>query len=113
VWALSFTTFHHGVPRRAGDKTQLAALLLAAESAGPCWFARGLPSPWICSSLVGGCGALVGLLAAAQRLERDFPTADGSLGLWLGLPGQASDCSAANSETLDSIATFPLLASTF
>jgi len=77
--------------------------------AGPAWvFRRGLALALICSQGLGGrcCWALVGLRAAAQRLERISATARlVSLGPLAGLPGQPRDGSARTPK-LDSSATY-------
>jgi putative Ca2+/H+ antiporter (TMEM165/GDT1 family) len=68
-----------------GDKTQLAALLLAAESGRPVVVAIGASLALICSSLVGVLlGRWLSSLMAPQQLERAAGVLMVGLGLWLG-----------------------------
>lgn len=68
-----------------GDKTQLAALLLAAESGRPFVVFIGASLALICSSLVGVLlGRWLSSLMAPQQLERAAGVLMVGLGLWLG-----------------------------
>ncbi|MFN9628794.1 MAG: TMEM165/GDT1 family protein [Cyanobacteriota bacterium] len=68
-----------------GDKTQLAALLLAAESGRPLLVFLGASLALICSSLVGVLlGRWLSSLMAPQQLERAAGVLMVALGLWLG-----------------------------
>ncbi|MFN6340285.1 MAG: TMEM165/GDT1 family protein [Cyanobacteriota bacterium] len=68
-----------------GDKTQLAALLLAAESGRPVVVFFGASLALICSSLVGVLlGRWLSSVMAPQQLERAAGVLMVGLGLWLG-----------------------------
>ena len=68
-----------------GDKTQLAALLLAAESGRPFVVFLGASLALICSSLVGVLlGRWLSSFMAPQQLERAAGVLMVGLGLWLG-----------------------------
>lgn len=68
-----------------GDKTQLAALLLAAESGRPFVVFLGASLALICSSLVGVLlGRWLSSVMAPQQLERAAGVLMVGLGLWLG-----------------------------
>ncbi len=68
-----------------GDKTQLAALLLAAESGRPVVVFLGASLALICSSLVGVLlGRWLSSVMAPQQLERAAGLLMVGLGLWLG-----------------------------
>ena len=68
-----------------GDKTQLAALLLAAESGRPAVVFLGASLALICSSLVGVLlGRWLSAVMAPQQLERAAGLLMVGLGLWLG-----------------------------
>lgn len=68
-----------------GDKTQLAALLLAAESGRPGVVFLGASLALICSSLVGVLlGRWLSSLMEPQQLERAAGVLMVALGLWLG-----------------------------
>lgn len=68
-----------------GDKTQLAALLLAAESGRPLVVFIGASLALICSSLVGVLlGRWLSSVMAPQQLERAAGVLMVGLGLWLG-----------------------------
>jgi putative Ca2+/H+ antiporter (TMEM165/GDT1 family) len=68
-----------------GDKTQLAALLLAAESGRPLVVFLGASLAVICSSLVGVLlGRWLSSFMAPQQLERAAGVLMVGLGLWLG-----------------------------
>lgn len=68
-----------------GDKTQLAALLLSAESGRPVIVFLGASLALICSSLVGVLlGRWLARFIPAQLLERLAGILMVALGLWLG-----------------------------
>ena len=68
-----------------GDKTQLAALLLSAESGRPLVVFLGASLALICSSLVGVVlGRWLSTLMSPQQLERGAGVLMVALGLWLG-----------------------------
>jgi Ca2+/H+ antiporter, TMEM165/GDT1 family len=68
-----------------GDKTQLAALLLSAESGRPLVVFLGASLALICSSLVGVLlGRWLSRLVPARQLERGAGLLMLALGLWLG-----------------------------
>ena len=68
-----------------GDKTQLAALLLAAESGRPAVVFVGASLALICSSLVGVVlGRWLSSVMAPEQLERAAGLLMVALGLWLG-----------------------------
>ncbi|MCX5947995.1 MAG: TMEM165/GDT1 family protein [Cyanobacteria bacterium] len=68
-----------------GDKTQLAALLLSAESGRPGVVFLGASLALICSSLVGVLlGRWLSRVMAPEQLERAAGLLMVALGLWLG-----------------------------
>jgi putative Ca2+/H+ antiporter (TMEM165/GDT1 family) len=68
-----------------GDKTQLAALLLSAQSGRPGVVFVGASLALICSSLVGVLlGRWLSRLMAPEQLERAAGVLMVVLGLWLG-----------------------------
>ena len=68
-----------------GDKTQLAALLLSAESGRPVVVFVGASLALICSSLVGVLlGRWLSTVLPPQQLERLAGLLMVALGLWLG-----------------------------
>jgi len=68
-----------------GDKTQLAALLLSAQSGRPVVVFVGASLALICSSLVGVLlGRWLSRLMAPEQLERAAGVIMVVLGLWLG-----------------------------
>ncbi|MFM8276366.1 MAG: TMEM165/GDT1 family protein [Cyanobium sp.] len=68
-----------------GDKTQLAALLLSAESGRPAVVFVGASLALVASSLVGVLlGRWLARLVPAQQLERAAGLLMVALGLWLG-----------------------------
>jgi putative Ca2+/H+ antiporter (TMEM165/GDT1 family) len=68
-----------------GDKTQLAALLLSAESGRPAVVFVGASLALICSSLVGVVlGRWLSTVMAPEQLERAAGVLMVALGLWLG-----------------------------
>ncbi len=68
-----------------GDKTQLAALLLSAESGRPLVVFLGASAALICSSLVGVLlGRWLSTVMPAEQLERLAGLLMVGLGLWLG-----------------------------
>lgn len=84
--AVLFSTFTTVFVAELGDKTQLATLLLSAQSGSPVLVFVGAALALICSSLVG---VLVGQWLAKtlppERLEFMAGLLMISLGLWLGL----------------------------
>ncbi|MCT0217857.1 TMEM165/GDT1 family protein [Synechococcus sp. CS-1329] len=87
--SVAATTFTTVFLAELGDKTQLAALLLSAESGRPGVVFAGAALALICSSLVGVLlGRWLAAVLPAQRLERISGVLMVSLGLFLG--GQAS-----------------------
>jgi putative Ca2+/H+ antiporter (TMEM165/GDT1 family) len=85
-WAVAFiTTFTTVFLAELGDKTQLAALLLSAQSGKPVVVFIGASLALICSSLVGVLlGRWLAKLMPAQQLERLAGILMVALGLWLG-----------------------------
>lgn len=68
-----------------GDKTQLAALLLSAESGRPVVVFAGASLALVCSSLVGVMlGRWLARLMAPHQLERAAGIVMVALSLWLG-----------------------------
>jgi putative Ca2+/H+ antiporter (TMEM165/GDT1 family) len=68
-----------------GDKTQLAALLLSAQSGRPVVVFLGASLALICSSLVGVVlGRWLSSVMPARQLERAAGVLMVALGLWLG-----------------------------
>ncbi len=68
-----------------GDKTQLAALLLSAQSGRPFIVFVGASLALICSSLVGVLlGRWLSTVMPAHQLERAAGVLMVALGLWLG-----------------------------
>ena len=68
-----------------GDKTQLAALLLSAQSGQPVTVFVGASLALICSSLVGVLlGRWLSTVMPAHQLERAAGLLMVALGLWLG-----------------------------
>ena len=68
-----------------GDKTQLAALLLSAQSGRPVVVFIGASLALICSSLVGVLlGRWLARMVPAEQLERLAGILMVGLGLWLG-----------------------------
>jgi putative Ca2+/H+ antiporter (TMEM165/GDT1 family) len=68
-----------------GDKTQLAALLLSAQSGRPVVVFIGASLALICSSLVGVVlGRWLSTVMAPHQLERAAGVLMVALGLWLG-----------------------------
>ncbi|WP_254992281.1 TMEM165/GDT1 family protein [Cyanobium sp. N5-Cardenillas] len=68
-----------------GDKTQLAALLLSAQSGRPFTVFVGASLALICSSLVGVLlGRWLSTVMPAHQLERAAGLLMVALGLWLG-----------------------------
>jgi len=68
-----------------GDKTQLAALLLSAQSGRPVVVFVGASLALICSSLVGVVlGRWLSTVMAPHQLERAAGVLMVTLGLWLG-----------------------------
>ena len=79
------TTFTTVFLAELGDKTQLAALLLSAQSGKPGVVFIGASLALICSSLVGVLlGRWLAKLMPPQQLERLAGILMVALGLWLG-----------------------------
>ncbi|MBE9154273.1 TMEM165/GDT1 family protein [Cyanobium sp. LEGE 06113] len=79
------TTFTTVFLAELGDKTQLAALLLSAQSGRPLQVFLGASLALICSSLVGVLlGRWLARVMPAQQLERLAGGLMVALGLWLG-----------------------------
>lgn len=84
-WAVFFTTFTTVFLAELGDKTQLAALLLSAESGRPVIVFIGASLALISSSLVGVVlGRWLSKVLPPQQLERLAGILMIGLGLWLG-----------------------------
>ena len=85
-WGVAFiTTFTTVFLAELGDKTQLAALLLSAQSGRPLQVFLGASLALICSSLVGVLlGRWLARVMPAQQLERLAGGLMVALGLWLG-----------------------------
>ena len=85
-WGAAFaSTFTTVFLAELGDKTQLAALLLSAESGRPGVVFIGASLALICSSLVGVLlGRWLARLMPPQQLERLAGILMVALGLWLG-----------------------------
>ena len=82
AFVASFTTVFLA---ELGDKTQLAALLLSAQSGRPLLVFVGASLALICSSLVGVLlGRWLSRIVPAQQLERAAGILMVALGLWLG-----------------------------
>lgn len=86
TWGAAFvTTFTTVFLAELGDKTQLAALLLSAESGRPALVFVGASIALICSSLVGVLlGRWLARAIPPQQLERLAGILMVALGLWLG-----------------------------
>ena len=86
AWGVAFiTTFTTVFLAELGDKTQLAALLLSAQSGKPGVVFIGASLALICSSLVGVLlGRWLSKLMPPQQLERLAGILMVGLGLWLG-----------------------------
>lgn len=83
--AVFLTTFTTVFLAELGDKTQLAALLLSAESGRPVLVFVGASLALISSSLVGVLlGRWLSRVIPAQQLERLAGALMIGLGLWLG-----------------------------
>lgn len=85
-WGIAFfTTFTTVFLAELGDKTQLAALLLSAQSGKPVVVFLGASLALISSSLVGVLlGRWLARVMAPQQLERLAGILMVALGLWLG-----------------------------
>lgn len=89
--SLSFTavllsTFTTVFLAELGDKTQLATLLLSAQSGQPWLVFLGAAMALICSSLVGVLvGRWLSQVLAPERLEQMAGLLMVGLGLWLGV----------------------------
>lgn len=86
VWITAFlTTFTTVFLAELGDKTQLAALLLSAQSGRPVLVFVGASLALICSSLVGVIlGRWLARVMPAHQLERLAGLLMVGLSLWLG-----------------------------
>jgi putative Ca2+/H+ antiporter (TMEM165/GDT1 family) len=86
TWGAAFlTTFTTVFLAELGDKTQLAALLLSAQSGRPGLVFLGASLALICSSLVGVLlGRWLSRVLPPQQLERIAGILMVALGLWLG-----------------------------
>ena len=84
-WGVFLTTFTTVFLAELGDKTQLAALLLSAESGRPVVVFIGASLALISSSLVGVLlGRWLSRVLPPQQLERLAGILMIALGLWLG-----------------------------
>ncbi|WP_094510691.1 TMEM165/GDT1 family protein [Synechococcus sp. MW101C3] len=84
--SILFTTFTTVFLAELGDKTQLAALLLSAQSGRPGVVFLGAALALICSSLVGVLlGRWLATVLPPQRLELIAGVLMVALGLWLGI----------------------------
>lgn len=84
--SILFTTFTTVFLAELGDKTQLAALLLSAQSGRPGVVFVGAALALICSSLVGVLlGRWLATVLPPQRLELFAGVLMVALGLWLGV----------------------------
>jgi putative Ca2+/H+ antiporter (TMEM165/GDT1 family) len=84
-FAVFFSTATTVFLAELGDKTQLAALLLSAESGRPLVVFVGASLALICSSLVGVLlGRWLSTVMPAYQLERLAGILMVALGLWLG-----------------------------
>ena len=84
-WKVFLTIFAAVFVAELGDKTQLAALLLSAQSGRPVLVFVGASLALICSSLVGVLlGRWLARVMPAQQLERLAGILMVALGLWLG-----------------------------
>ena len=85
-WGVAFiSTFTTVLLAELGDKTQLAALLLSAQSGKPVVVFVGASLALISSSLVGVLlGRWLAKVMAPQQLERLAGILMVALGLWLG-----------------------------
>ena len=86
TWGAAFlTTFTTVFLAELGDKTQLAALLLSAQSGRPGLVFLGASIALICSSLVGVLlGRWLARVMPPEQLERLAGILMVALGLWLG-----------------------------
>jgi putative Ca2+/H+ antiporter (TMEM165/GDT1 family) len=84
--SILLTTFTTVFLAELGDKTQLAALLLSAQSGRPGVVFLGAALALICSSLVGVLlGRWLATVLPPQRLELIAGLLMVALGLWLGV----------------------------
>ena len=89
------TTFTTVFLAELGDKTQLATLLLSAQSGQPWLVFGGAALALICSSLVGVLvGRWLSTVMQPERLEQMAGVLMLGLGLWLGSPAPQSLISA-------------------
>ena len=81
-----FSTFSTVFIAELGDKTQLATLLLSAQSGSPWLVFLGAALALICSSLVGVLlGQWLARTLPPQRIETMAGVLMVGLGLWLGI----------------------------
>ena len=84
--AVLLSTFTTVFLAELGDKTQLATLLLSAQSGSPALVFFGAALALVCSSLVGVLlGQWLARILPPERLELMAGLLMISLGLWLGL----------------------------
>jgi len=84
--AVVMSTFTTIFLAELGDKTQLATLLLSAESGRPLWVFIGAALALVGSSLVGVLiGRWLATVLPPERLERMAGVLMVGLGLWLGI----------------------------
>jgi putative Ca2+/H+ antiporter (TMEM165/GDT1 family) len=88
LWLLFASTFATVFLAELGDKTQLATLLLSAQSGQPLWVFLGSALALVASSLVGVLlGQWLSQRVGPQQLERLAGALMLVLGIWIG--GQA------------------------
>jgi putative Ca2+/H+ antiporter (TMEM165/GDT1 family) len=89
--AVLFSTFTTVFVAELGDKTQLATLLLSAQSGSPWLVFLGAAAALIASSLVGVLvGRWLSTVLPPERLELMAGVLMIGLGLWLGLQASRS-----------------------
>ena len=89
--AVLLSTFTTVFVAELGDKTQLATLLLSAQSGSPILVFCGAALALICSSLVGVLlGQWLARILPPERLELMAGVLMISLGLWLGIQASRS-----------------------
>ena len=85
-WTVLFTTFYTVFLAELGDKTQLAALLLSAQSGRPFIVFIGAALALVCSSLVGVIlGRWLGTIIPPQRFEYLAGILMIGIGIWIAL----------------------------
>ena len=89
------TTFTTVFIAEIGDKTQIATLLLAAQSGNPSLVFLGAALALICSSLVGVLvGRWLAKIMPPERFEKLAGVLMIGLGLWIGIQSSQSLISA-------------------